>query len=80
MSWLWRRMKRIRMILMIAGILKGDECLLRNTSGNVKIANLLKTIPEIIFKVFVFRRLVIFTSPTFYSLSTSVALFNKILN
>ena len=28
----------------------------------------------------VFRRLVIFTSPTFYSLSTSVALFNKILN
>jgi hypothetical protein len=27
----------------------------------------------------VFRRLVIFTSPTFYSLSTSVALFNKIL-
>jgi hypothetical protein len=39
MSWLWRRMKRIRMILMIAGILKGDECLLRNTSGNVKIAN-----------------------------------------
>jgi hypothetical protein len=40
------------MILMIAGILKGDECLLRNTSGNVRIVNLLKTIPEIIFKVF----------------------------
>jgi hypothetical protein len=38
--------------ILIAGILKGDECLLRNTSGNVKIANLLKTIPEIIFKVF----------------------------
>jgi hypothetical protein len=85
MSWLWRRMKRIRMILMIAGILKGDECLHRNTSGNVKIANLLKTIPEI--KNFelnednsgiVFRRLVIFTSPTFYSLSTSVALFFKV--
>jgi hypothetical protein len=35
---------------MIAGILKGDEYLLRNTSGNVKIVNLLKTIPEIIFK------------------------------
>ena len=45
-------MKRIRMILMIAGILKGDECLLRNTSGNVKIANLLKTIPEIILNEF----------------------------
>ena len=42
----------MRMILIIAGILKGDEFLLRNTSGNVKIANLLKTIPENIFKVF----------------------------
>ena len=43
---------------MIAGILKGDECLHRNTSGNVKIANLLKTIPEIIFKVFFLNRII----------------------
>jgi hypothetical protein len=42
----------MRMILMIAGILKGDECLPRNTSGNVKIAKLLKTIPKHIFNVF----------------------------
>jgi hypothetical protein len=41
---------------MIAGILKGDECLLRNTSGNVKIVNLLKTIPKIIFKGFFLNR------------------------
>jgi len=45
----------MRMILMIAGILKGDECLLRNKSGNVKIANLLKTILEIIFNFFLNR-------------------------
>jgi len=42
----------MRMILIIAGILKGAEFLLRNTSGNVKIANLLKTIPESIFIFF----------------------------